>query len=516
MTFRLIDYRSREKDESAPEVKHMKSFAVFSLALILPFLLMDTVEAVSPTLSRPNFIVILVDDLGWRDCGYSGSEFYETPAINQLAKDSIQFTQAYAACPVCSPTRASIHTGKYPARLQTTEWFGGLQPQDVLNWNKAEPLQQHRLLPAKYRDFLPLEETTLAEALQEAGYDTFIAGKWHLGGSGSEPEKHGYRLNVGGYDKGWPVGGYFSPYNNPCLLDGPEGEHLPDRLSRESIQFLQSATDAPFFLMLSFYSVHVPLEGPEELIGKYEEKAESAHHRGVRFAPEGESRCRQVQDNAVYASMVESVDTAIDNVLRSVSDLGLEENTIVFFLSDNGGLSTSEGFPTSNVPLRAGKGWLYEGGIRIPWLVKWPGVISGGESCNVPVISNDLYPTVLEIAGLPLRPHQHVDACSLVPLLKDQGELTRTDLYWHYPHYSNQGGPPGGAIRSADWKLIEWFETNRLELYNLRDDISEQKNLAESESDRVRAMHSKLQHWRKSVNAVMPEKNPRWEEDHAP
>lgn len=464
----------------------------------------------SNTPTQPNIVTILVDDLGWVDAACFGSHFYDTPAIDRLRRQSMRFSSGYAACPVCSPTRASIQTGCYPARLGTTEWFGAPQPEDALDEEWRDEFRGRRLLPAEYLDHLPLERETLAEALRAAGYRTFFAGKWHLGGEGYLPEQQGYQINLGGYEIGWPPGGYFSPYHNPRLEDGPVGEHLPDRLARESVKFLETARGQPFLLFLSFYSVHTPIEGREDLVEKYRAKTEGMEASGPLFLPEGEHENRQRQDDAVYAAMVEAVDQATGKILNAIDRLDLHDNTIVFFISDNGGLSTAEGSPTSNLPLRAGKGWLYEGGIRVPWLVRWPGVVSQGSECDVPVISNDVYPTIKEMAGIASVPTQHVDGVSLVPLLLGKKAPSRDALYWHYPHYSNQGGSPCGAMREGPWKLIEWYEDGRLELFNLDQDIGEQHDLAKERPEIAARLHKQLAEWRKSMAARMPKPNPIW------
>ncbi len=462
---------------------------------------------------RPNVVFILVDDLGYMDIGANNpNTFYETPNINRLASTGMRFTNAYAACPVCSPTRASILTGKYPVRTGITDYInpaGGNQPQ---GWKRNT-----RLLPAPYSDRLALEEVTLAEELKEAGYATFFAGKWHLGPEGFYPEDQGFEINKGGCEWGNPQGGnkYFSPYGNPRLPDGPPGEHLPHRLATETVRFIETHRDRPFLAYLSFYSVHTPLMAREDLTHKYLQKKERIKRTGPDFGTEGERQVRLVQDHAVYAAMVEAMDLAVGKVLDALERLHLDDKTAVFFMSDNGGLSTSEGSPTSNLPLRAGKGWLYEGGIREPMLIRWPGVAKPGSVCDTPVTSTDFYPTILEIAGLPLRPHRHLDGVSLVPLLKG-GTLQRGPLFWHYPHYGNQGGSPGGAIRDGDWKLIEWFESGRLELYNLREDIGEKNNLAAAKPDRVASLHEQLREWQKRLEAKLPVPNPAYAEPKTP
>lgn len=472
------------------------------LALATALGMAAAVEADEP--AGPNVVFFLVDDLGWRDLGCFGSTFYETPHADRLARDGMRFTSGYAACPVCSPTRASILSGKYPARLATTDYFGAAQP-DAWKRNTL-------LLPAAYSERLPREETTLAEAFHAAGYATFFAGKWHLGPEGYWPEDQGFDVNRGGCERGGPYGGnkYFSPYGNPRLADGPPGEHLPDRLATETVKFIESHRDGPFFAYLSFYSVHTPLMARPDLQAKYAEKAKRLEATGPAWLPEGTRQVRQVQNHAVYAGMVEAMDSAVGKVLDALDRLRLAERTVVVFMSDNGGLSTSEGSPTSNVPLRAGKGWMYEGGIREPMIVRWPGVTRPGSACDQPVTSTDFYPTLLEIAGLPARPEQHGDGVSIVPLLRGTGVPERDAIYWHYPHYGNQGGAPAGAVRSGDWKLIEWYEDGRLELFNLRDDLGEQHNVADRHPDKVQELHAKLKTWRSSVGARMPSPNPRY------
>ena len=449
--------------------------------------------------SVPNIVLILVDDLGYMDIGVNNpNTFYETPNVDRLASGGMRFTDGYAANPVCSPTRYSIMTGKYPSRIDATNFFSGARA--------------GRFLPAVLHDDMPLAEVTLAEALKEAGYATFFAGKWHLGPTEEFwPEKQGFDVNRGGHRGGGPYGGkkYFSPYGNPRLTDGPDGEHLPDRLATEAANFIETNRDKPFLAYLSFYSVHTPLIGRPDLVEKYKKKAEK---RGLAdkqafgteelvSSPEGTRKLRIVQNHAIYAAMVESMDLAVGKVLAKLDELELTDNTVVFFTSDNGGLSTSEGWPTSNLPLRGGKGWVYEGGIREPYLVKWPGVTKPGSVCDTPVVSCDLYPTIMEIAGTPAKPKQHLDGVNLTPLLKQAGPIDRDALYWHYPHYSNQGGFPGGAIRVGDYKLIERYEDGRVHLYNLKDDLGEQVDLAEKIPDRVAAMREKLHAWYKDVDA---------------
>lgn len=441
----------------------------------------------------PNIVFILTDDLGQRDLGCYGSTFYETPYVDSLARDGARFTDAYAACPVCSPTRASIMSGQWPQRSGVTDYIGAAQPD---KWNRNTVLR-----PASYTDRLDLSLPTLAKSLKEAGYATFFAGKWHLGPEGWWPEDQGFDINRGGHDRGGPYGGkqYFSPYGNPRLSDGPDGEHLPDRLATETAQFMEAHRDRPFFAFLSFYSVHTPLMAREDLQLKYERKREQ---QGLEDAwgREGERDVRLVQNHAVYAGMVEAMDLAVGKVLNKLDELALRDNTLVIFTSDNGGLSTSEGWPTSNLPLRGGKGWLYEGGIREPLLVRWPSQVASGQTVSTPVSSPDFFPTLLEVARCTPPATAVLDGVSLLSVLR--GEVpTDRPLFWHYPHYGNQGGAPGAAVRCGEWKLIEWYEDDRVELFNLAQDASEQHNLADEQPDRVEALRQRLHAWQRAVGA---------------
>jgi arylsulfatase A-like enzyme len=458
----------------------------------------------APAAERPNFVFILADDLGWTDLGCYGSSFYETPNCDKLAEQGVRFTDAYAACPVCSPTRSSVLTGKYPARTKNTDFFGAPQP--------GNSKRNTKHLPAPYLERLAAEEVTLAEALKEAGYATFFAGKWHLGPEGSWPEDHGFDVNKGGWSRGGPYGGkkYFSPYGNPRLEDGPPGEHLPHRLAKETIRFMEEHRDGPFLAYLSFYSVHTPLMARTDLKKKFVQKKQRLGLE-AEWGVERGRKVRLTQDHAVYAGMVEAMDEAVGDVMNALERLGLAENTVVAFMSDNGGLSTSEGHPTSNLPLRAGKGWLYEGGIREPMIVAWPGKVEGGRVCDVPVTSTDFYPTFLEMAGLPLRPEQHVDGVSLVPLLGEEKQPDRDAIYWHYPHYGNQGGAPGGVIRVGDWKLVAWYEDGSLELFNLKDDVGEKQNVAAEYPAKVEELHERLKAWLAETDANMSAPNPRFD-----
>lgn len=459
--------------------------------------------------AQPNFLFILVDDLGKMDLSCEGSTYHETPHIDALARRSMRFDQGYSACQVCSPSRASIQTGQYPARLGITDYIAvnrGNQPE---KWTRNT-----RLLPAEYRPQLPLEHTTIAEALRSAGYHTFFAGKWHLGDIGFGPLDQGYDINIGGHDAGTPPGGFFSPYKNPDLMDGPQGEELPIRLASETANFIKSQAHGsrPFFAMLSFYSVHAPIQTTEQRWKKYRTKAETmglTHRTQPRFLLDRTQEVRQIQDHPVYAGMMEALDDSVGLVLQAVQDSGLSDNTIIIFTSDNGGVSSGDGFATSCLPLRGGKGRQWEGGIRQPFYIFWPGVTRGAV-CDVPVIGTDFFPTILEMAGLPLMPNHHMDGLSLVPLLVGKTIPDRA-LFWHYPHYGNQGGEPTAMIRKGYWKLIHYFEDHRFELYHIHNDPSESQDLSQEYPQLVTSLSGDLLQWQKSTHATAPEPNPDWD-----
>ena len=431
----------------------------------------------------PNFVFILADDLGWADLGCYGSTFYETPNLDRLAREGVRFTDAYAASCVCSPTRVSIMTGKYPARVGLTNWLTGRI--------------RKKLLGAPYVKQMPLEEVTLAEALKSAGYRTGFVGKWHLGGQPYWPEHQGFDVNVAGCHAGSPMGGYFAPWGNPRMTDGPKGQYLTDRLTDEGLKFIEANKDRRFLLYQSYHTVHTPIQGKKELIAKYRAKAaKPPFNQPAPPIAEAERKVRQTQNHPVYAAMVEGLDTNVGRILAKLDELKLTGRTVVIFMSDNGGLSTSEGSPTSNVPLRAGKGWLYEGGIREPMIVRAPGVARRGAVCREPVISTDFYPTMLELAGRPPRPNQHADGVSLAGLLKGAESLPRKAIYWHYPHYSPQGGRPACAVRAGRYKLSR--------------DLGEKNDLAAKMPDKAAELKTMLHDWLKAVDAKMPTPNPRY------
>lgn len=445
-----------------------------------------------------NVVVLLVDDLGQQDIGaYNPTTFYETPNIDRLAAEGTLFTSGYAANPVCSPTRYSVMTGKYPTRAALTNWLPGKRTEKFA----GAPLATH----------MASEETTIAEALRKEGYRTAFVGKWHLGESEADwPEAQGFEFNFGGFSMGRPSS-YFSPYKNPRLKDGPTGEYLPERLVRESVGLLRKfkTEGKPFLLVHSFYLVHGPLQAPASLIEKYKRKAEAmglkpkfGEDQQYHYESKQKRRVRESQDHATYAAMMEALDTSVGVILSELKALSLDKNTLVVFLSDNGGLSTAEGSPTANLPLRGGKGWVYEGGIRVPFIVRHPTRGKAGLVNDVPVITNDLMPTLLAAAGAKPSPETLVDGISLLPLVeKEVGALRERPLFWHYPHYSNQGGFPGGAIRVGQWKLVEDYEDGSVALYDLANDIGERNDLAAAQPERVKNLRSQLHSWYKTTGA---------------
>lgn len=466
-----------------------------------------------------NVVFIMADDLGYMDVGFNNPDtFYDTPRLNALASESVRFTAGYAACPVCSPTRSSILTGQYPARTRNTDFFGAPnafaeipEDYDPQKHGKFGGHAKRPVLPAPYIDRLDADHTTLAEALKAVGYATMHAGKWHLGPPGSFPTDHGFDLNVGGGERGGPYTGdkYFSPYNNPHLPNGPKGEHLPDRLASEVDKFITQNKDGKFFVYLPFYSVHTPLMAPEPLVEKYRAR-KKRDGLTAKFEPEPPRENRTIQEHAIYAGMVEAMDAAVGKVLDSLERNGVADDTLVIFFSDNGGLSTSEGSPTSNLPFRAGKGWMYEGGIREPLIVRHPAKKSAGQTCDTPVISTDFYPTILELCGLDPRPDQHLDGTSFAALLdKPNSEHERAPLFWHYPHWGNQGGIPSAAIRDGDWKLIDYYWKKSPELYDLAKDPGERNNLADKHPEKVAELKAELDAMRKDTDALLPAKNPK-------
>jgi arylsulfatase A len=435
---------------------------------------------------RPNVVLIVADDLGWADLGCYGSKFHKTSNLDKLAAGGKRFVRAYSASPVCSPTRSALMTGKHPARLNLTDWLPG----------RPDRASQKLLRPS-IRQELPLEEVTLAERLKAVGYSTGMIGKWHLGGAGFEPTRQGFDVNIAGDDTGTALS-YMAPFRRgarvmPGLEEAPDGQYLTDRLGIEAVRFIDEHKTAPFFLYLPHYAPHIPLIAKPEVIAKYPKWDGTPHGR---------------QENPYYAAMLESLDDAVGKVVDALDRSGLTDKTLILFTSDNGGLAIREGAntpPTINTPLREGKGWVYEGGLRVPLIARWPGRIKPGVE-EAPAWAADLPVTIAELCGLPKL--EGLDGESLAGLLTEGRPLAPRPLFWHYPHYSNQLSKPAGAIRDGDWKLVEFFETGRLELFNLARDPSESNNLAEKEPAKLRELASKLTSWRVSVGARMPSPNP--------
>ncbi len=444
--------------------------------------------------AKPNFIFILIDDMGWKDVGFMGSRYYRTPNIDRLSREGMVFTDAYAAAPNCAPSRACLLTGLYTPRH-------GIY---TVNSSERGRARNRRLIPVPNTTELAPEFVTIVEALWPEGYASASIGKWHLGNDpGRGPLSQGFDRNVGGGAAGHPPT-YFSPWGIRALPDGRAGEYLTDRLTDEAIAFVEQNRGQPFFLYLTHYAVHTPVQAPDEITAGYRDTPPSGG-----------------QDNPVYAAMIESMDRGIGRLLDTLEKWGLSEDTVVIFFSDNGG----HGRQTSMEPLRGSKGMLYEGGIRSPMIVRWPGRIEAGSRCAEPVIMVDFLPTILELAGAPLPETQPVDGRSLIPLLEGEARLDREAIFWHFPAYleayAGMEGPwrttPAGAVRAGDWKLIEFFEDGRLELYNLRDDIGEEHDLAEVDPNRRDILHRLMLDWREQTGAPVPvELNPLFDPDPLP
>jgi arylsulfatase A-like enzyme len=469
--------------------------------------------------------------MGWRDLSCSGSTFYETPNIDALAAEGYRFTDAYASAPVCSPTRASILTGQYPARVGLTNFLVGHG--------------RGRLIEPDYAEQFPPGHATLAEAMRQEGYATWHVGKWHLGGAGSLPEERGFEVNRAGCEWGLPKNGFFSPWGIPNFPDGEEREYLTDRLTSEAIDLIRTRGDRPFYLNMWYYSVHIPIQAKEEAVAYFREKAKRlgldklpALEVGEHFPVEHKKILRvirrKIQSDPAYAAMISHLDENIGRLLEVLREEGIDRDTHVIFTSDNGGLSTSESSPTSNLPLAEGKGWMYEGGNRVPLIVR---PAAGGSArarqgeITVPSSSPDLYPTILELCDLPARPRQHVDGASLVPSMRSAGEgaespspapesgsggaprdygdaAARDALFWHFPHYGNQGGTPSGSVRAGRYKLVEFYEDGRTLLFDLVDDPGESRDISAQEPERSAELARRLAEWRNEVGASMPEPNP--------
>ncbi|MDZ8120035.1 sulfatase [Pontiella agarivorans] len=436
---------------------------------------------------QPNVLFFLVDDLGYSDIGCYGNTLHETPNVDRLAREGIRFTDAYAACAVCSPTRASIQTGQYPVRFGITDWIPGAR---MPNTPVKEVFTER---------MLPVEAVTVADAFKGHGYRTAFVGKWHLNDKGQKtgfPEEQGYEVNIGGYHKGSPPGGYFAPFKNPKISAKPNDHYLTDRLGDECIELLgQYSKDRniPFFLMLSFYTVHTPIQPKKELVRYYEKKL--AKHPSDPWK------------NPKYAAMVHSMDENVGRVLEALKSLGLDEDTIVVFFSDNGGVEEL----TSCYPLSGGKGLYHEGGIRVPLIIRKPGMVEAGAESAAIVSSNDLFPTLLDMAGLPLQPAAHKDGRSLKPIFENKPFEGHAALYWHFPHYHGSGETPCSATRVGDYKFIRHYEDGKRELYNLKDDIGETNNLVNTMPEKAAELEAVLEQWLVEMHAVIPGPDPTYD-----
>jgi len=433
-----------------------------------------------PASSKLNFVFILIDDLGWRDTGYGGSRFYETPNIDKLASRGVRFTNAYSTAPTCSPARASILTGKYPARLGLTNELPG-----------RHELPYSKVLPPVSKQFLALDEITIAKELHAAGYATASIGKWNLGGARYYPENQGFDVNFAGNDSGTPRSHFYPDWNGNPPIPAAAGEYLADALTDAAEAFVHRNAAKPFFLWLSHFGVHTPIQAKREVIATYKIKADP----------------KNPQHDPVYAAMIRSIDDSVGRIVQRLDSDGLTDRTVIVFTSDNGGLTSA----TSNLPLRAGKGFLYEGGIRVPLCVVWPGAVKPGSVTDVPVIGTDFYRTIAQMAGVVKLQGAPKDGVNLTTLLRRNFPPARDALFWHYPHYSAQGGRPGGAIRLGDWKLIRWYEDDALEFYNLRSDPGEKKNLATDEAAKARGMLALFNDSLASLHPAMPTPNPAYD-----
>ncbi len=466
----------------------MRPILLCLMGIVCPILSASFAEAAS---GQPNFVIILADDLGAMDLGCYGSTFHRTPHLDDLSRTGVRFTAAYAAAPVCSPSRAALLTGLSPARIGLTDWLPGRADRP------DQPLKRPEVAPR-----LDLEYDTLAECLARAGYTTAHIGKWHLGGKGYLPQDQGFARNVAGDETGTPLS-YFAPFRNaagrfmPGLENAPDGQYLTDRLADEAVEFVrdQAKSSTPFLLYVPHYAVHTPMRAKDELVKTYDATGVAAGR----------------QRNPIYAAMLESLDAAVGRIVKSIDEQGLKDNTWIIFTSDNGGLATLEGPntpATTNAPLREGKGWLYEGGLRVPLIVRGPGLASVGGTIDTPVIGQDLLPTILALVAGAKSKTPEFDGQDLSGLLLKGQELPARSLYWHYPHYPNQGARPGGAVRSDQWKLVEFFEDGRRELYDLKKDPSETKNLAGDRPEFVEKLGAELAGWRAKVGARLPTANP--------
>ena len=482
-------------------------YPIHLTSLVLYIILVGLLSGCNKPEERKNVLFILSDDFGYYDIGFRGSTFYETPNIDTMASNSIVFNQGYANSGVCSPSRASIMNGQFTARHGITDWIGALSG---TSWRTKGRF--NKLLPSEYIKGLPHSQLTIAEVLKQNGYHTFFAGKWHLGENGSLPEDHGFDINIGGTGAGSPNGGYFSPFNNPKIKDQKAGENLSMRLAEETISFMEQNKNKSFFAFLSFYAVHGPVQTTQQKWQKYQRKAvttgvaKNGFKKG-HFLPQ-----RIVQDNPIYGGLVENMDDAVGRVLNSLREMGLDQNTLVIFTSDNGGVNSGDNYSTTNLPLRGGKGHSYEGGIKVPFLIKVPWLSGAISASNTPVTGADLYPTILDLLDLDQQPEHHLDGISLKPVILG-AELPDRPLIWHYPHYGNQGGKPSSILRKGNWKLIRFYEDNREELYNLDIDSSETRDLAYEYPEHITRLGMELSEYLKKVGASYPLPDPSYQKE---
>ncbi|REJ64896.1 MAG: DUF4976 domain-containing protein [Planctomycetota bacterium] len=474
-----------------------RRWTIWIVVALVQGTLVEPVAADPATAEQPNFVVILVDDLGWTDLGCYGSQYYETPHIDRLAQDGVRFTDGYAACAVCSPSRAALLTGNYPARIGITDWiryrYRGQPPPGFDDPSDYESVGKPIETP-RNRFYLEHRHVTLAEVLGEAGYQTCHIGKWHLGPDDYYPERQGFDINIAGCDYGMPPT-YFFPWSDknhermPNLLGGKEGDFLTDRLAAEAVKFIDAHREQRFFLYFAPYAVHTPIQTKPALAAKYAAKPKAG------------------QKNAAYAGMIQSVDEAVGAIRAQLAQAGLAENTVLIFTSDNGGYLPV----TSNAPLRGGKGMMYEGGLRVPFIVYWPRVTEPGSTQDEPVLGIDVFPTLLDIAGVERDVDDRVDGVSLVPILADEEALDRAAIYWHFPHYRGTDADPYGVVRAGDYKLMRLYEDGSTQLYNLREDPSETTDLAEQEPEKAKDLDLMLSKWLISSEAKLVRPDPNYQ-----
>ncbi len=459
-------------------------------------------------IKKPNIVFIFIDDMGYKDIACAGSEFYETPNIDKLRESGIMFTNAYASCPVCSPSRASMLTGKYPAKIGVTDWIDGD--------GHTHPCKG-KLIDTPYLKHLPKDAKTIAHYLKECGYNTWHVGKWHLGEAEFYPQKFGFDVNIAGCRWGNPYNGYFSPYGIPTLSEGADGEFLTDRITDEAIALIKHNDDTPFFLNLWHYAVHTPIQAPIKDITYFEEKAKKLGLDKINPLVEGEAfptehkkhlrvTRRVIQSDPAYAALVYNLDENIGKLVAALKEKGELDNTLIIFSSDNGGLSTAEGSPTCNLPVAEGKGWTKDGGIRVPLLCSWPGKINSNTTCDIAVTTPDIFSTIAEACGAEIFDCE-IDGESLIPIFNG-GNISERAIFWHYPHYGNQGSTPGSVVRFGDYKLIEFFEDEHYEMYNLSEDIGEKNDISEVDIVKFEELKLLLKNWQTHVNALFPEANP--------